>query len=450
MTVHWEIAIVALAFAGGNAGAARAQSLYEAPAQELAEDAAAASGETVREAIAAALAFAPELDVARSERRAADAERFRALGGFLPDIEASVAYTDDDLRSDSLPTLTDRNGTTLGLSVSQPVFQGLSAVNRYRAARARRDQAGHGLLGAREAIALEAARAHAGVVLARDIVKHRIENLSLVGRQFEAAERRMKAGAQSRTGVEQARMRQGQARVDLGQARAFLADREAAYERVTGRQAPAALAPDPAARADDLEDLQAALDAARADNPALNAARAGARAARLDRNAAYGDFAPQLSIEGNYFRRYGETGLAGEDDEEYQVVARLRAPIFAQGRNVANLRARAAGAAQENARATAAQLAVRETVARSWRQIGEAEAQRLAAAMAIEAAALSVRGLQIEYEAGGRTLIDVLDGQRDLVIAKISLSQAEHDYRIAVYELVAAAGRLAGAPPQEP
>lgn len=444
MKTRLEIVALALALAGVAACEARAQSLYVNPEDEAATKAADETGETVRDAVRAALGFAPQLDVARSQRRAAGAEQFRALGGFLPNVEASVSYTDDGLRSDTLSTLTDRNGTTVGLSVSQPVFQGLAAVNRYRAARARHAQAGHAVLSAREEIALDAAQAHAGVILAREVVAHRIENLSLVGQQFKAAERRMQAGAQSRTGVEQARMRQAQAQVDLGQARAFLAEREAAYERITGRAPPPEMATDPAADNYGLEDLPGALDAARADNPSLNAARAGARAARLDKNAARGDFAPQLSVEGNYFRRYGEDEIDAQDDEEYQIIARMRVPIFNQGRNVANLRASAATATQESARLTGAQLAVQETVARSWRQLSEAEARRLAAAMAIDAAALSVRGLQIEYEAGGRTLIDVLDGQRDLVIANISLSQAEHDYRVTLYELAAAAGRLAG------
>lgn len=448
MKTGWDIAILALALIGVAAGEARAQSLYVNPedeaAAETADQSADRRGETVRDAVRAALGFAPQLDVAQSRRRAAGAEQFRALGGFLPNVEASVSYTDDGLRSDTLSTLTDRNGTTVGLSVSQPVFQGLAAVNRYRAARARYAEAGHAVLSAREEIALNAAQAHAGVILAREVVAHRLENLSLVGQQFKAAERRMQAGAQSRTGVEQARMRQAQAQVDLGQARAFLAEREAAYERITGRAPPPDMASDPATDDYGLEDLPGALDAARADNPSLNAARAGAKAARLDKNAARGDFAPQLSVEGNYFRRYGEDDIDAQDDEEYQIIARMRVPIFNQGRNVANLRASAATAAQESARLTGAQLAVQETVSRSWRQLGEAETRRLAAAMAIDAAALSVRGLQIEYEAGGRTLIDVLDGQRDLVIANISLSQAEHDYRVTLYELAAAAGRLAG------
>ena len=85
-------------------------------------------------------------------------------------------------------------------------------------------------------------------------------------------------------------------------------------------------------------------------------------------------------------------------------------------------------------------LAVDETVMRSWRQLVEAEAKRVAARQGIEAAQESVKGLQLEYEAGQRSVIDVLDGQRDLVQAQINLSQAEFDLRSAQHELAAATG----------
>ena len=434
-----------LAAIGSAAGVAGAQSLYlDADAEpRVAEGSeAAAQGETVADAVRDALLHDPQIDVASAQQDAAGAERFRALGGFLPNIEATASYTDDALRSSTLSTLEDRDGTTLGVTASQPVFQGLSTLNRFREARARFSQAQHALTDARQRTALAAAQSHAGVVLAREIVQHRIDNLALVNKQLEAAERRRRAGAQSRTGVEQARMRSAQAQVDLGQARAFLAEREAAYERIVGRAPPPALEADPATDNYGLDTLQTALMEALASNPGLNAARAGAKAADHARSAAKGDFAPRLSVEGTYFRRYGDA-IAEADDEEYQVVARVRLPIFAQGRNVAGLRSSAAAAAEEKARVVGTRLFVEETVTRSWRQLAEAEARRLAATGAIGAAELSVRGLQIEYEAGQRTLIDVLDGQRDLVVANISRSQAEHDYRAILYELAATAGRLA-------
>lgn len=440
-----------LALAGFTAGAGAQDdadslpgSIYAAFEREPANpDGGADESETVIGAIRAALAHNPEIRLAEGRKDAAKADRFRALGGFLPNIEASAVYANDDWRSETLPTLTDRDGTTIGVTAVQPVFQGLSAINRYRSARASVSQSDLIVIAARQQTVLEAARAHAGVVLAREIVQHRIDNMGLVNRQLTVAQKRLEAGAQSRTGVEQSRMRLAQAQVDLGQARTVLAEQEAAYIRIVGRPPAANLVPDTRNIASAFASLDQAVDAARNNNPLIAAADFAVDAARHAKNAAKGEFAPDLTIEGSYFKRYGETEiLAPENEEEYQLVARMRMPIFRQGDTIADLRGAGALVSQQEAQMTATLLSVEETVARSWRQWSEAQARATAARTGIEAAEQSVKGLEMEYNAGQRTVIDVLDGQRDLVIAQINASQAEFDLRASQYELAAATGLI--------
>ena len=120
----------------------------------------------------------------------------------------------------------------------------------------------------------------------------------------------------------------------------------------------------------------------------------------------------------------------------------MRLPIFNQGRNIADLRNARASTRQARAELNSTRLSIEEAVTRSWRQLAEAENKRIAAKQGIAAAEQSVKGLQMEYEAGQRTVIDVLDGQRDLVQAQISLSQSEFDVRVSRYELFAATGSI--------
>ena len=190
------------------------------------------------------------------------------------------------------------------------------------------------------------------------------------------------------------------------------------------------------------ETLEAATAAGMQNSPILNAARHGADSSRLGVAAAKGDFGPKLFVEGSYLNRLRQqTGLTQED--EYQVVARMRVPIFAGGRNIGGLRRASAQYAQSKAEYANANLALRETIERSWRQMQLAQTRGVIAARTIEAAEKAVEGLQIEYEAGRRNVIDVLDGQRDLINAQIGRSQADHDYRLAGYELLATIGVLA-------
>ena len=399
------------------------------------------AGETVEAAIKAALNNNPQLDIAQSRVDAAEADRFAALGQFLPDIEVSAAYSDDSLRSSSLQTLQDRDGTTLGVTAVQPISQGLSALNRYRGARASLNEADFSFTAARQQTALAAARAHASVLLMREIVEHRINNLVLLNQQYEIVRKRQKAGAQGRTGVEQSLARRAQAQVALGEARARLAENEAAFQRIVGQEAPAQIigdAYDPKRRS---ASLQEAIALAEKENPSVSAAAAAFESARYSKNAAVGDFAPKVTLEGSYFQRFGEDQTLGQQgDEEYQLVARMRMPIFNQGRSIAGLRSARASVREAQARLEQTLLETAETVTRSWRQLTQAEFKRVAAKQGIAAAKQSVKGLQMEYEAGQRSVIDVLDGQRDLVQAEISLSQAEFDLRLSQYELAASTG----------
>ena len=401
-----------------------------------------AAAEDVQTAIEAALAHDPRAELAAAATDTARSDVVSQLSGFLPTVEGTVSYTDDNLRSASLDTLQERDGTTLGVTVSQPVFQTFTSVNRYRAAKRTVSRQEFLETNTRNQIALSAARAHAGTVFYREITRSRNDNIKLLSRQHEIARRRMEAGAQSITGVEQARMRRDQAMVDLELTRASLIANEAAYARIIGHPPPENLTVDDGKFLDGFDALETAIGAGMHNSPALNAARNGADAARLGVAAAKGDFGPKVFVEGSYLNRLRQQpGLVQED--EYQVVARLRLPIFSGGRNIGGYRRASAQYARSKAEYLNANLALREVIERTWRQMQAAKARSMIAERAINAAERAVEGLQMEYEAGQRNVIDVLDGQRDLLNAQIGRAQANHDYRLAGYELLATIGVFA-------
>ena len=398
-------------------------------------------GETVADAITIAISRNPQIPLAIAQRDAVKAEKFRAIGQFLPSVEGTGSYAHEDFRSASLDTLNERDGVTMGVSFRQPVFRGFTTLYGFREQNARLRSSEYSVLDSQSRVALLAARAHASVTLANDIVGHRIDNLALVQSQLEITQMRMDAGAQSRTGVEQARMRAAQAKVALEEARANESASSAFYESVVGH-APPRLTPDIGAiNSKNAQSLDEAVSFAVNNNPSLNAARENVIAARFSKRAAYGKFSPNLNIEGNFLRRF-EEGIGGTDSDEYQIVARLRIPFFAQGGNIADLKSASSQSARRVAQRNATQLSVVEIVSRSWGELNAAIRRRDAAIKAVEAAELSVYGLKLEFDAGRRTVIDVLDGQRDLVDTKISLSRADFDIRIARYELAAALGQI--------
>ena len=407
-----------------------------------------ASAQSVDDAISAALRHNPQIAIGEADTDAARAGQFGALGELLPSVSASISASDESWRSDQLERLRAEDGVTYSLQFSQPVFQG-GAWNGLKDARA--SVQAQRLLERenRQLVAQSAATTHAALTLDREVVGHRIQSLDLLLQQVEFTERRREAGAESLISVSQARARMEQEKAELVRAEAALAASEAAYFRQTGQYAERVIIPDTDRIGDEIISAADAVAQALKSNPGLLARDDLVSAARYGQKSAKGRLAPSVSLDGQYNvydlnRSAFPSGIPGEDNE-FQVVARVTVPLFQQGQNYSGIQSARARLARENASRRDARLAIEEAVSANWNTLQAAAAAIEAAEAAVAAGEIVVEGQQAEYRSGSTSIQDVLDGQRDLVFARISLSQAEFDYRRARYELLAIVDRLAPA-----
>lgn len=402
--------------------------------------------QTVEDAIAAALAHSPQIELGEADTATARAERFGALGRLLPSVSATITASEENWRSDQLNRLRPEDGLTYALEFSQPVFQGGSAY--YGLKDASSSVVAQRLLQneTRQLVAQSAAIAHAALTLERETVAHRTKSLDLLIQQVDFTDRRRVAGAESLIAVSQARSRMEQERAELVRAEARLAAAEAAYARQTGRAADAEIIADAARIENEVRSLTDAITQALRSNPRLRASDALVTAAQHGRRSARGELAPKLSLDGQYqvfdLDESARLSSASQEANEFQFVARLRIPLFQQGQNYSGVQSARARLARENAARRDARLALEETVTANWTTLVSAAAAIEAAEAAVEASEIVVDGQQAEYRSGSASIQDVLDGQRDLVFARISLSQAQFDYRRARYELLATMERL--------
>ncbi|MFN0191765.1 MAG: TolC family protein, partial [Aestuariivirga sp.] len=88
------------------------------------------------------------------------------------------------------------------------------------------------------------------------------------------------------------------------------------------------------------------------------------------------------------------------------------------------------------------QRSIRESVTSSWNAFIEA-GQRIKAARAqVSAALLALDGVRQEYIVGSRTTQDVLDAEREVLNAQISLVAAQRDRVVAAYQVIGSVGKL--------
>jgi len=406
-----------------------------------------ASAQTVEDAIQAALRHSPQIAIGQADTDAASANQFGALGEFLPSVSATISAGEQRWRSDELERLRAEDGMTYSLEFSQPVFQGGSAYYGLKDARASTQAQRLLERENRQFVAQAAATAHASLILNREIVRHRTKSLDLLLQQVTITDRRREAGAESLISVSQARSRMEQERAELVRAEASLAVAEANYLRQTGEVPAAVMVPDTQRIDDEMISVADAIAQALKTNPGLLARDGLVSAARYGQNSARGKLAPTLSLDGQYnaydLQASAATPGVRQEANEFQVVARLRIPLFQQGQNYSGLKSARARLERENAARRDARLAVEEAVTANWNTLQSAAEAIIAAEAAVDASEIVVEGQQAEYSVGRIGIQDVLDGQRDLVFARITLSQAEFDYRQARYGLLALVDRLA-------
>src|SRR5262249_50866294 len=80
--------------------------------------------------------------------------------------------------------------------------------------------------------------------------------------------------------------------------------------------------------------------------------------------------------------------------------------------------------------------------AAAWFALDAARAQIGSFGTQIETAKKALAGTRRDYDAGTRTLLDVLDAQQELLSAQTTLVGAKHAQVVAAYRLLAANGRL--------
>ena len=369
---------------------------------------------------------------AQIERAAADRARVHgALANFLPKVNATVnaGYSSEEGAS-SLSKRVEQ--VTAGVEVSLPLFASGVNVNTYRQAKHVSLASDHTYLAEEYRVALEAVAAHINLRLNRRIEKTLRSNVSAMQRIAHIAQKLYEAGDASRTDIAIARANVESARAEVDLAQKTREETLSDYESYTGANAPGRLlAPSFASFVPDTVDQ--AVNMAIANNPtlvaSLHTALASGYAAKVER----GKFGPKVDLYGSYNEPL-YTNSATSQEPDWNVGVRLKMPLLD-----ATL-APSVGAARHEAmeaqfRALEQARIVERQVRRQWTAYRSAERRVKIVARQVNAVRASVEGARKEYEAGFRSISDVLNDQVKLARAKITLESARHEQMLAAYEI---------------
>lgn len=412
----------------------------------------------------------PVLSGAEAQRLSTAEGVTQATSALLPQISASLGFNDSSGDVYSAGLQADAQGNQ-GLRVVNSSSEGRSTrltgqltqsildFSKWTARKAARELALRGdaqYLQAEQDLSIRVATAYFAVLTAEDSLTFSEAEEKALSRQLDQAQQRFEVGLSAITDVNEAKAQHDSARAATIIARNALEDAREALREITGKEPGALLRlraelpltePVP-------NDMQAWVDRALGENPALKAQEHAVAAAKANINTARAGHLPTLSGSYTYERNpsWGESSssvspipgaVPGNRLSTNRTVGlQLNVPIFSGGYTQSRVRQAvydrdaAEDLLEQNRRALvrSTRLNFRSVVA----GISEVEARK----QAVVSANSALEATQAGFEVGTRTIVDVLLSQRQLYQAQRDLSQARHNFVLNQLRLRQSAGSV--------
>jgi len=402
---------------------------------------------SLEETIEAALGTNPEVGVVQADRSAIDQELRQARSQYLPSVDVRGAVGPEYSNNPSTrnrPPGAD-SATTLmryesQLTLSQMLFDGFATESEVERQKARIDSASYRVAEAAEFIALDAVEAHLDVLRNQDLVELARENVAEHRRIFGRVERLEREGGGSIADVRQTEARVASAESALATAIGNLRDAQARYISVVGAS-PESLEPPLIPLQAVPESGETAAVRASVNSPTVQIANADIDVSQAELQGSRAGYYPRLDLELGTSANRNIDGVSG-GDVDAQALLVVRYNLFRGGADVARERE-----AFERLREAREQL-------RLVRR--EAEEEARLAYNAVITARSRVEALRAEADAqratrdayaqqfilGQRSLLDLLDAENQLFIARSNLTTAVYAEQFAVYRVLTVLGDL--------
>jgi outer membrane protein, protease secretion system len=388
----------------------------------------------------------------RAARAAAESRREKlpqARAQLLPNLSASASRFKNKLDNNQLlggqqiPTHQDYNSSTESLTLRQPIFRKYQMAD-YREAQAVVEDANATLDKEVENLVTRVGGAYFEALLAQDqLLLVRAQKAAYMT-QLDAARKRYAGGAGTRTDVDEA-----QARLDLTVAQELEANQavdltrrelQVLVDQPIGKLAtldPAKLKlvpPDP----ERLEDWTQRAEEA---SPELRSLKAQREAAQYEVEKARSGHYPTLDGIAQWSRNANDTvNTLNSRYDSKAIGVQLNVPIFSGG--YVNSQVRQALAeldrAEQVLEATRRDLGVR--IHKEYRGVTEGVLKVQAYEQAVRSAQQAVISSRRSFEAGSRTLVDVLNAEQQNASALHDLAQARYLYLVSRVRLQALTG----------
>jgi outer membrane protein len=396
--------------------------------------------ETLKGALAKAYQNNSSLNSARAGVRVTDEGVAIAKSGYRPTVEGSAGA------SYSSTAGNQNSASSVGITVRQTLFDGFRTKNSVASAEAAVLAQRESLRNTEQDVLFNAVTAYMDVIRDRKIAAFRKKNLSFLQEQVRAADARFEVGEGTRTDVAQAAAGRSAAVAQLNAAEAQAKSSAATYRQIVGDE-PGKLQPAGAVAKLLPKSIGQAVEISASEHPAILARFRNVDASEFGVKVAEGALLPTLGAQAGVERRSNynsdiEFSNQNGATKTASVGIQLSVPIYQGGRASAQVRQEKERLGQARIDVDVARDQVRAAVTSAWTQMQAAQASVVANKEVVSAAQLALDGVVEERKVGQRTTLDVLNAQKDVTDARISLADSERNVVVASYAVLSATGRL--------
>jgi outer membrane protein len=404
-----------------------------------------AQAEALSEALTKAYQSNPQLNAERARQRATDENVPQALAGYRPQIVASLSAGLQSVR-DLLPNNTIQTANlkpwTIGITVTQTLFNGFKTANSVRVAEFQVQSGREALRNVGQGVLLDAVTAYTNVLANQSLVEAQRANVTFLRETLGIVQKRLNAGDVTPTDTAQAEARLNRGLADLNSAEVNLAISQATYAQVIGNP-PARLTPAEPVDRYLPRSREEATALAFKSHPAVLAAGFDVDVATTSIRVAESSLLPTITLQGNASKsRESDPTLGTFATDQASVIGQMTAPIYDGGTAASQTRQAKEVSAQSRLVLDQVRNQARTAATGAWVAHEGAKIAVSASESEVRAAGVALQGVQKEAAGGQRTTVDVLNSQQDLTSAKARLIGAQRDRVIASYTLLSAIGKL--------
>ncbi|GFZ87027.1 type I secretion protein TolC [Rickettsiales bacterium] len=371
----------------------------------------------------------PKILAGREKYAAQRSLQDQAFSVFLPDVRIGYSQGNSEVGK------TSGEFKNMQVSVEQTLFRGGELIGQYHAAKEALNAEKAQILLKEEEVLFEAISAYLEVIRDREIYKLNEHNVRTLEQYQERAKARYDLGDATRTDLAFAQSRLSATISEKLRAAAAVTSSESGYQQIIGEEPinlemPQNMPQLPAK-------LEDAVETASRNNYALGAANSRQKAAQLSAKSASARLLPTISAS------FSATFDNKENMDKQIVSLNVSFPILNKGgSNIWKISEAKHNAGNARYEYLDAARTIKKAVTVAWKNIEVAKSAIKSSQDAINAAQIALLATQQEYDLGTKTMLDILDAERELFATRVNLTKAKHEHMILSYRLIFLMGML--------